>query len=206
MTIGQRLLELREMRGLKRQALSDEMGAMFPNNKLSRSAIEQLEKGISEPQANTILRLAQFFNVSADYLLTGASAENLGVYNTLALTDAARAQLEMQTDNAHCIGKLPEFADTISALMSDPGFFALIWGLIELNKELASLGAEIQKLTDKIFGTDEEFDPRIIEDLEQLVETEESKELMELEDRAEYIQWKYLESVDKVFKKLIIKL
>jgi len=201
-TIGERIAELREMRGLKRQALSDELGVMFPHDKISRSALEQLEKGITEPRANTILRLAQFFGVSADYLLTGASAENLGAYRELGLTDTALAFWESQVDLAQNTGKFAEFSATASALMSKLSFFNLFWGLNNLNKELAVIDGQIKK----VLG-DNPKPKGIKKDSPQelLYEMQLSSLLEPLNERRDLLILRYLRRVENVFDELIDK-
>lgn len=199
-SIGERIAELRETRGLKRQALSDELGAMFPNDKISRSAIEQLEKGMTEPRASTILRLSQFFGVSADYLLTGASAENLGSYHELGLTDTALAFWESQVDLAHSTGKFAEFSATASTLMSDLGFFNLFWGLINLNRELTDIDGQIKKVLEdnpKPKGLKKDSPRELLYDMQL------SNVLEPLNERRDLLKLRYLRSMESVFENLI---
>jgi len=201
-TIGERIAELREKQGLKRQALSDELGVMFPFDKISRSAIEQLEKGITEPRANTVLRLSQFFGVSADYLLTGASAENLGSFRELGLTDTALAFWESQVDLANNAGKFAEFSATASALMSNLGFFNLFWGLINLNNELADIDGQIKKVLEE---NPKPKDIKKDSPQELLYEMTLSKLLEPLRERRDLLKLRYLRQFEKVFENLIAK-
>lgn len=60
--IGDRIKLLREERKLSQAELADIVG-------LAQSSIGNYERGIRSPDADTIVRLANFFNVSADYLL-----------------------------------------------------------------------------------------------------------------------------------------
>ena len=62
MKIEKRIKELREEAGLYQTQLAAQIG-------VSRKAVEFWEKGINEPKATYIYRLAVFFDVSADYLL-----------------------------------------------------------------------------------------------------------------------------------------
>lgn len=62
MKIEKRIKELREEAGLNQTQLAAQIG-------VSRKAVEFWEKGINEPKATYIYRLAVFFDVSADYLL-----------------------------------------------------------------------------------------------------------------------------------------
>lgn len=60
--IANRIYELRKERCISQAKLAKEIGA-------TQKAIDFWEKGINEPKASFIIRLAKFFNVSTDYLL-----------------------------------------------------------------------------------------------------------------------------------------
>ena len=59
---GERLRALRIERGVGQNLLAKELG-------LSNASISYWETGKQEPSASAIFKLAQFFDVSADYLL-----------------------------------------------------------------------------------------------------------------------------------------
>ncbi len=56
------LKELRVEKGLSQQQLAKQIG-------VSQKAIDYWEREINEPKASYIIRLADFFEVSADFLL-----------------------------------------------------------------------------------------------------------------------------------------
>lgn len=60
--IGSIIKELRSEKGLSQQALGKVIG-------VSQKAIDYWERGVNEPKASYIVLLADFFSVSADYLL-----------------------------------------------------------------------------------------------------------------------------------------
>ena len=60
--IAKIIKELRSERGLSQQALAKVIG-------VSQKAIDYWERGVNEPKASYIILLADYFNVSADYLL-----------------------------------------------------------------------------------------------------------------------------------------
>lgn len=62
MQFNERLKELRSDAGLSQKRLAELIG-------VSQKAIDFWEKGINEPKASYIIALANFFNVSCDYLL-----------------------------------------------------------------------------------------------------------------------------------------
>lgn len=59
---GDRLRELRESWGLSQLELAEELGT-------GDNQIWRYENGTAEPRVSILLRLARFFNVSADYLI-----------------------------------------------------------------------------------------------------------------------------------------
>lgn len=58
----QRLKELRTSRGLSQKQLGEIIGATY-------SAVSFWETGINEPKASNVIKLAQYFEVTSDYLL-----------------------------------------------------------------------------------------------------------------------------------------
>lgn len=62
MIIADRIKELRSEKQLSQQSLAEQIG-------VSQKAIDFWEKNINEPKASYIIKLARFFDVSADYLL-----------------------------------------------------------------------------------------------------------------------------------------
>lgn len=60
--IGKRIFELRKEMGLSQVTLAKKIG-------VTQKAIDFWEKGINEPKATYIFKLAKFFNISSDYLL-----------------------------------------------------------------------------------------------------------------------------------------
>ncbi|HCJ4262186.1 TPA: helix-turn-helix domain-containing protein [Listeria innocua] len=65
-----RLSELRKKKGFSQYKLADELG-------FSRGQVANYEQGTREPDYQTLLKIADFFNVSTDYLL-GRDENNLG--------------------------------------------------------------------------------------------------------------------------------
>ena len=61
MNIGEVIKELRIEKDLSQQKLAEAIG-------VSQKAIDYWERGINEPKASYITRLADFFEVSADFL------------------------------------------------------------------------------------------------------------------------------------------
>lgn len=62
MKIAERLKELRQENALSQSVLAQKIG-------VSQKAIDYWERGVNEPKATYIVKLADFFDVSADYIL-----------------------------------------------------------------------------------------------------------------------------------------
>ena len=59
---GERLKELRQEKNIGQNQLASDLG-------ISNASISYYETGKQEPTASTIIKLANYFNVSSDYLL-----------------------------------------------------------------------------------------------------------------------------------------
>lgn len=62
MNIGQIIKDLRSEKNMSQAALAKAIG-------VSQKAIDFWERGINQPKANYIVQLADFFDVSCDFLL-----------------------------------------------------------------------------------------------------------------------------------------
>lgn len=62
MICAERIKELRQEKNLSQSVLAQKIG-------VSQKAIDYWERGVNEPKATYIVRLADFFDVSTDYLL-----------------------------------------------------------------------------------------------------------------------------------------
>lgn len=80
-TLGSRLLDLRERRNLKQKDVAADLG-------LSSQAYSQYEHDRRTPDLVTATRLAQYFDVTVEYLATGEGLQNSGLsrYLTEELT------------------------------------------------------------------------------------------------------------------------
>ncbi|MDF2521752.1 MAG: response transcriptional repressor, RecA-mediated autopeptidase [Clostridia bacterium] len=69
-TVGERIKFLREKKGISQEKLGDAIG-------LSQNSISKLEKGDTQLTLDNQLRLAEYFNVSHDYLCTGKDSDSI---------------------------------------------------------------------------------------------------------------------------------
>lgn len=69
--IGERVARLRRGKGWKQKELASQVGC-------SLQQVSKLERGAWMPRMSVIVRLAETFNVTADYLLTGRGPRHPG--------------------------------------------------------------------------------------------------------------------------------
>jgi transcriptional regulator with XRE-family HTH domain len=103
---GDVLASLRESKQISQQAVGELIG-------VSRSAVNGYEKGKSFPVPDKLLKLAQYFGVSVDYLLTGEStisqvniteaSKNSGIHS-----NARNSQYPPGQTNVHAVGLLSD--------------------------------------------------------------------------------------------------
>lgn len=74
---GKRIRSLRKANNMTQEDLAKHF-------KCAKSTISQYENGINEPDIKTILRFADFFNVSVDYLLGRVEEAAKNYYNYFA--------------------------------------------------------------------------------------------------------------------------
>lgn len=91
-TFADTITTLREERNKKRQEVADDLG-------ISRASLEYYEKGKRKPDIEILAKLADYYDVSADYLLGRTTAKTTDkdlqfVCNYLGLTDEAVEMLK----------------------------------------------------------------------------------------------------------------
>lgn len=80
--IGERIKTLRKSKGLKQEELAIEMG-------VTRTVVGKWETGYQDIKTEMIIRIARFFKVSCDYILTGVNTENTTLSYDLGLNESA---------------------------------------------------------------------------------------------------------------------
>ena len=69
MTLGERIIELRNTRGISQADLAEAMG-------VSRQSVSKWETGASTPDLEKLVKLAEYFQLSLDQLVKGEMTEN----------------------------------------------------------------------------------------------------------------------------------
>ena len=84
---AERLTALRESKGKKRQDVADDI-------QISRASLEYYEKGKRKPDIEVLLKLADYYNVTCDYLLKGVKTENVSINEVTGLSDETIDELQ----------------------------------------------------------------------------------------------------------------
>ena len=84
-SIGERIKALRKNAHLTQQALGEIVG-------LHGSNISRVEQNMVIPTGDVIAKMSEYFNVSCDYILRGASADGTPQMD-IALTDCVKLQI-----------------------------------------------------------------------------------------------------------------
>lgn len=79
-TIGARIKDLREYTKLTQAQLAKELFT-------TRENVNYWENNQRDIKTQTIIQIANYFNVSCDYLLTGVSSKNLDIHKSLGLNE-----------------------------------------------------------------------------------------------------------------------
>lgn len=103
MSLGNRLVELRKELGLTQTELSRKLG-------ISRGSLSMYEIDKREPDNNTLNNIANFFNVSTDYLLGRSNIRNSNSLKNENSTAEAKVDSEQE-----------QFADDLIQILIDSG-------------------------------------------------------------------------------------
>ena len=105
--LSERIKELRTTRGISQAELGKEV-------RLTQQAIAKWEKGIAEPDSETIAKLADFFQVTTDYLLGKSNLPNYTPLNISESLQGAKAGFhrsefeELTQDEVDALAKIAE--------------------------------------------------------------------------------------------------
>lgn len=132
-----RLAALRESKGVSRQIVADELG-------ISRASLEYYEKGQRVPDIVVLSRIADYFNVSADYLLgrTDIKSANPDIKMFHTLTGLSEDSIGYLCSNKTQLEK-----NTLDALFSEMGFrlFGIGFNFVSMYKTRAFRKAALKQ-------------------------------------------------------------
>lgn len=93
---GDRLRQLRESMPVTQEDLASRLG-------ISEIQIYRYEKGTAEPRADVVVKLAEFFNVSTDYLLGITETPGTHLHGNLEANEAAAIRAWRRGDKYEAI-------------------------------------------------------------------------------------------------------
>ena len=120
-----------------------------------QQTISQYASGQTQPTADVVLRIAQFFDVSVDYLLTGVSSYNKDISEELGLSESAvehlkhAKQLYPQAD-PECIKTMPY----LDELLSDKDFYEFLDALYYYVEGLGGARSMTDEMKEHFRGLD----------------------------------------------------
>lgn len=89
---------------------------------IRQQTVSLYKNGETQPTPETLVKIAEFFNVSVDYLLTGISSQNKSIHEELGLCEAAIDMLKTAKATETFDG-MTTLLDTLNGLLSDRDFY-----------------------------------------------------------------------------------
>ena len=108
-TFAKTLRALMKEKNLSQRALAAKLGITF-------QAVSTWCSGKNYHECDMLIKLAEYFSVSTDYLLTGIKPENKSAHDELGLSDEAIEQLKFLSRDKGIISR-------VNALLCDKDFF-----------------------------------------------------------------------------------
>lgn len=89
---------------------------------IRQQTVSLYKNGETQPTPETLVKIAEFFNVSVDYLLTGISSQNKSIHEELGLCEAAIDMLKT-AKATDAFDEMTTLLDTLNGLLSDRDFY-----------------------------------------------------------------------------------
>jgi transcriptional regulator with XRE-family HTH domain len=89
---------------------------------IRQQTVSLYKNGETQPTPETLVKIAEFFGVSVDYLLTGISSQNKPIHEELGLSEEAIGMLKIAKETEGFDG-MPSLLDTLNGLLSDRDFY-----------------------------------------------------------------------------------
>jgi transcriptional regulator with XRE-family HTH domain len=175
--VGARIRDLREAKGVTQDDLAAALGMV-------RTAVVKFEMGAQDFKSETVAKLSDYFGVSADYLLRGASSAGLDVFRLTGLNQAALDTLaeERDVDDMLGLGR----TEVLNEILSDKDYHYLIYDFAVFRTKWRELQADMKAQEaekPKTFGT--------------------SLDLKKQRERADFLHWQFTQKMTKYYEKLL---
>ena len=92
---------------------------------IRQQTVSLYKNGETQPTPETLVKIAEFFGVSVDYLLTGISSQNKPIHEELGLSEEAIGMLKIAKETEGFDG-MPTVLDTLNSLLSDRDFYEFL--------------------------------------------------------------------------------
>jgi transcriptional regulator with XRE-family HTH domain len=92
---------------------------------IRQQTVSLYKNGETQPTPETLVKIAEFFGVSVDYLLTGISSHNKPIHEELGLSEEAIGMLKTAKATDGFFGG-PALIDILNELLSDRDFFEFL--------------------------------------------------------------------------------
>ena len=89
---------------------------------IRQQTVSLYKNGETQPTPETLVKIAEFFGVSVDYMLTGISSQNKPIHEELGLSEEAIGMLKIAKETEGFDG-MPTVLDTLNSLLSDRDFY-----------------------------------------------------------------------------------
>lgn len=167
-TILRELLECHPKTGGKTtlKALGEYVG-------IRQQTISLYKNGTTQPTPENLVKIAEYFNVSVDYLLTGISSENKDMHEELGLSEEAITLMKYAKDTKGFNGATP-LIKLLDSLLSDKDFYEF---LEELDLKAEQVRSVLNGKFDKSNAGNLDIEGYFIWDLQKFVEEFILKEL-----------------------------
>lgn len=119
-TILRELLECHPKTGEKTtlKALGEYVG-------IRQQTVSLYKNGETQPTPEILVKIAEYFHVSVDYLLTGISSDNKALHEELGLSEGAIALMKLAKDTEGFDGAMP-LIKLLDSLLCDKDFYAFL--------------------------------------------------------------------------------
>lgn len=92
---------------------------------IRQQTVSLYKNGETQPTPETLVKIAEFFGVSVDYMLTGISSQNKPIHEELGLSEEAIGMLKIAKETEIFDG-MPTVLDTLNSLLSDRDFYEFL--------------------------------------------------------------------------------
>lgn len=108
------LRELMEQHGTTQREIAEFVG-------IRPQTLAQYTTGETQPNGDKLLKIAEYYNVTVDYLLTGTVIENIPVYEMLGLSENTVSNIKLVKDGY--FEETPGMINLLDRLLADKDFY-----------------------------------------------------------------------------------